>query len=89
MQHLIEQEIVISEIEGQPSEKMKFTTIKISEEIEIITSPEEKKATLFFNDIDMEFSLHSISEKMINKMIEADFWEQIMIMQKLRKYCIS
>lgn len=66
-----------------------MTRIKVSKEIEIIISNVDRTATLFFNDYDLEFYFNAKTAKIINKMIDSNFGNQILLMQLLRAHEIK
>lgn len=63
-----------------------MTRVHVSKEIEVIISNIEQTATLFFNDYDLEFKFNAATANLINRMLDSNFSDQIMIMQLLRQY---
>lgn len=66
-----------------------MTRIKVSKEIEIIISNVDQTGTLFLNDYDLEFYFNAKTAKIISKMIDSNFGNQIMLMQLLRVHEIK
>lgn len=71
------------------NKSVQLITIEVSKEIEVIASPEEGLATLFYNEIDMEFLFNSKTAIIVNKMIGARFIEQLWYMQQLELYRVG
>ena len=66
-----------------------FGKINVSEEIEVIVSMDTQNATLFFNDVDLEFELNATTGSIINEMIVSDLGTQIYLMQVLQQFEIK
>ena len=70
------------------NESVQLITIPVASDIEVIVSAEENLATLFYNDVDIEFVFNIKTAKIINKMINVRPAVQIWYMQLLRNYAV-
>lgn len=66
-----------------------YTKIKVSQEIEVIVSMEMQTATLFYNDVDLEFRFNAKTGSIVNRMLESDPGTQIHLMQVLKQFEIK
>ena len=70
------------------NESVQLITIQVAADIEVIVSPAENLATLFYNDVDIEFVFNIKTAKIINKMMNVRPAVQIWYMQLLRNYAV-
>ena len=80
--------VCVHEMNGK-FETIQLVTIRVSKDIEVITSPGEGLATLFYNELEIEFTFNPQTAKIVNKMIGARPRAQILYMQLLRNYEIT
>lgn len=66
-----------------------MTSVKVSDQVEIIIAVTEGTATLFFNDYELEFYFNTMTARIINSMIGSTFADQILYAQMLRNHKIK